>query len=92
MLRTCPASRSRPPPGGSLRTPAATRQEDRLPRGWLRPRRHGELVQVELDALPPDALHRLYEDAVAEYWDTSAYKAVVSEEDHEREQLAELVA
>lgn len=38
--------------------------------------RHGALVQVELDALPPDVLEQLYRDAIAEFWDTSAYEAV----------------
>jgi hypothetical protein len=32
--------------------------------------RHGELVQVELDALPPDVLEALYQDALADLWDT----------------------
>lgn len=51
--------------------------------------RHGELVQVELDALPPDVLQQLYTDAIDEYWDTSAYDAVVARERGERERLRE---
>jgi hypothetical protein len=31
--------------------------------------RHGQLVQVELDALRPDTLRGLYDDALADYWD-----------------------
>ena len=46
--------------------------------------RHGQLVQVELDALPPDVLHRLYREAVEEFWDTSAYEAIVAQESAER--------
>ena len=42
--------------------------------------RHGALVQVELDALPPDVLEELYRDAIAEFWDTSAYEAVRHQE------------
>ncbi len=38
--------------------------------------RHGALVQVELDALPPDVLEQLYRDAISEFWDVSAYEAV----------------
>ena len=30
--------------------------------------RHWELIQVELDALPPDALRGLYEDALDRFW------------------------
>lgn len=42
--------------------------------------RHGRLVQVELDALPPDVLQRLYADALAEFWDTSKFDAVLVQE------------
>ena len=46
--------------------------------------RHGELMQVELDALDPDELHRLYTDAIAEYWDASIYDDVVARERQQR--------
>jgi hypothetical protein len=46
--------------------------------------RHGRLVQVELEALPPDVLRELYADAVADYWDGDAYRAVVEDEEAER--------
>jgi len=49
--------------------------------------RHGRLVQVELDALPPDQLRELYDEAIAEYWDESAFRAAV---EREREELADL--
>jgi len=51
--------------------------------------RHGRLVQVELDALDPDTLRRLYSSALDEYWDMSMYEAVMEQEDEERETLGE---
>lgn len=36
--------------------------------------RHGGLWQTELDALDPDILSKLYEDAIHPYWDKSAYR------------------
>jgi hypothetical protein len=53
--------------------------------------RHGRLVQVELDALPPDALRRLYADALAAYWDTSEYERVLVREQADRVRLARLI-
>jgi hypothetical protein len=50
--------------------------------------RHGQLVQVELDALPPDTLRDLYRDAVADYWDDDAYASVLAAEADERQQLS----
>ncbi len=50
--------------------------------------RHGQLVQVELDALAPDTLHGLYAEALAPWWDTSTYEAVLVEESAERAELA----
>jgi hypothetical protein len=52
--------------------------------------RHGALMQVELDALPPETLRQLYTDAIAEHWDTSAYEDVLTEEEAGREQLLNL--
>lgn len=49
--------------------------------------RHGELVQVELDALPPDTLRDLYGDVIAQYWDQEQYEAVVAQETEERDSL-----
>jgi hypothetical protein len=49
--------------------------------------RHGRLVQVEVDALPPDTLQGLYTAALAPYWDTSRYEAVCRRETHERRRL-----
>ena len=42
--------------------------------------RHGSLMQVELDALDPDTLRGLYQDAIDGYWDTSAYESVLAAE------------
>lgn len=49
--------------------------------------RYGRLVQVELDALPPDTLRDLYEAALAEFWDTSTFAAAMAQE---RRDLIEL--
>jgi len=49
--------------------------------------KHGELVQVELDALPPDVLRSLYENQVFEYFDTDAWEEVVNRERKERDSL-----
>jgi len=45
--------------------------------------RHGQLVQVELDALPPDTLRRAYEDALAQWWDDAAYAGVLAAEERQ---------
>jgi hypothetical protein len=50
--------------------------------------RHGELIQVELDALPPNDLQRLYSEAIMEYWDDKAHKSVMAKEKKERDSLA----
>lgn len=52
--------------------------------------RHGELVQVELDALDPDDLHALYQAAVDDVWDESAYEEMLEREEDEREKLEAL--
>lgn len=49
--------------------------------------RHGRLVQVELDALPPETLRGLYADAVADFWDEDAHAAVLAAEDADRPRL-----
>jgi hypothetical protein len=49
--------------------------------------RHGRLVQVELDALPPDTLRGVYEDALAGYWDKSAYEGALEDERTDRAEL-----
>jgi hypothetical protein len=42
--------------------------------------RHGRLVQVELDALPPDELRDLFAAAIAEFWDASAHQTALDRE------------
>jgi len=49
--------------------------------------RHGELVQVELDALPPEVLRELYQEAVDQFWDMSAFEEVMSREEAEEASL-----
>jgi hypothetical protein len=52
--------------------------------------RFGELVQVELDALDPDDLRALYQAEIDRFWDTSAYEAVLTREESERDELYDL--
>lgn len=47
----------------------------------------GALVQVEVDALPPDTLHDLYAEAFERYFDLSIYKEVLDIEALERAEL-----
>lgn len=42
--------------------------------------RHGGLWQTELDALDPDVLRGLYEDAFLELWDMSVYEQRLAED------------
>ncbi len=49
--------------------------------------RHGRLVQVELDALPPDVLRDLYQEAIDRYWNPSAFEAALEREAEERSKL-----
>jgi hypothetical protein len=48
---------------------------------------YGKLIQVELDALPPDVLKKIYDDAVAQYWDEDEYKEIRKEEEKERKTI-----
>jgi hypothetical protein len=41
-------------------------------------------VQVELDALDPDELRRLFQAGIDAHWDTSAYAAVLERERAQR--------
>jgi hypothetical protein len=67
--------------------PAMGKATDSRAAGFVK--RHGALVQVELDALPPDTLRRLYAEALAPFWDEAAYQAAMG---RERADLAELAS
>ncbi len=58
---------------------------DSRARGFIE--RHGKLVQVELDALPPDVLRALYMAAVMEHWDAAAHDEVRRREDEDTAEL-----
>jgi hypothetical protein len=49
--------------------------------------RHGELVQVELEALDPNILRGLYQDALAGFWDVSAFERSLARESADLEVL-----
>ena len=65
--------------------PLAGKMSDTRAAGFVE--KHGELIQVELDALPPDVLRKLYSAAIKQYLDLSQYEAVVKQEAREREEL-----
>jgi hypothetical protein len=65
--------------------PQPGKEQDSRARGFIE--RHGRLVQVELDALPPDVLRELYGDAIAEFWDDDAYAAAVRRQEDDRRTL-----
>ncbi|MDP9299728.1 MAG: hypothetical protein M3P43_02350 [Actinomycetota bacterium] len=49
--------------------------------------RHGELIQVEVEALDPNDLRVLVDAALEPYWDVSAFEAVLAQEEQERRTL-----
>lgn len=49
--------------------------------------RHGSLFQVELDALAPDDLERLFRNELDSWWDEDAHAAIVAQEDNDRATL-----
>lgn len=49
--------------------------------------RHGQLVQVELDALDPNDLQALYAQALEPFWDASAHNQALDRERQERDRL-----
>ena len=53
--------------------------------------RHGRLVQVEVDALPPETLRELFTEAIEPLWDVSAFQAVLAAERVESAELDQLV-
>jgi len=50
--------------------------------------KYGRLRQAELDALPPDLLLTLFEDALVPFWDASAFEDACAREDDDRLDLA----
>lgn len=49
--------------------------------------RYGRLGQVDLDALPPDALHDIYAAAIDRFWNRGAFEAALVLEQRDREDL-----
>ena len=49
--------------------------------------RHGHLVQVELDALPPEVLRQLFATAMKEFWNESVYMDALDREDTDHRTL-----
>jgi hypothetical protein len=52
--------------------------------------RHGELMQVELDALDPGVLRELFQDAIDDFWDESIFEDVLAREQRDIERLTDL--
>lgn len=53
--------------------------------------RHGELMQVEIDAVDPVTLRALFTDAISTYWDDDAHRQVLQREDHDLERIDAVV-
>lgn len=53
--------------------------------------RHGSLMQVELDALPPEDMRDAYQLAFDQFWDPNAYARVLERERTERAVLSRVV-
>lgn len=49
--------------------------------------KHGALIQVELDSLPPEVLKKLYRDAIDALWDKSIFDRVRNQEIQDRASL-----
>lgn len=65
--------------------PMMGKPNDPRAKGFVR--RHGELVQVELDALPPDTLRSLYQRGIDHYWDSDVYETAMAREREDRRAL-----
>jgi hypothetical protein len=61
-------------------------------RKWSFIAAHGELIQVELDALPPEELRKLYQKAIDRLWNKKAYEKVLEQEALERAVLRDALA
>lgn len=53
--------------------------------------RHGELMQVELDALPPDVLKGLYDEEIDRWFDHEVYDEICEREDNDVARLKSLM-
>lgn len=53
--------------------------------------KHGELVQVELDALAPEDLKALYKKAIDSYFDYSAWEKVIKQEEIEQKRMKSVI-
>jgi hypothetical protein len=53
---------------------------------------YGDLAQYEVDALPPEVLRGLYQEAIDRFWHSDAYDAVMRQERDDRDRLRDLVA
>ena len=49
--------------------------------------KHGKLVQVELDALPPNVLRDLYQEEISNFFDLSIYDEAMRQEQEDKELL-----
>ena len=65
--------------------PQPGKETDSRARGFIE--RHGKLVQVEVDALPPEVLRGLFLEAISEFWDGEAHGAALERESEDRRQL-----
>ena len=54
--------------------------------------RHGRLVQVEVEALPPNVLRDLYLEEFNRWWDPTAYASVLEREAADRNRLVQIAA
>jgi hypothetical protein len=54
--------------------------------------RHGELIQVEVEAIEPDDLRQLYQDALDPYWDSDKYQTVIEQEEKDKAYLKRIAA
>jgi hypothetical protein len=76
--------------------PEVTRKLERDPRAARFMQRHrafldehfgGQIVQFEVDALPPDELRNLYRTALEPFWDFEAHQASLAQEDTDLDEL-----
>jgi hypothetical protein len=65
--------------------PAPGKETDSRAAGFVA--KHGELRQVELDALDPDDLRALYQEALDRFWDVSAYQEALEQEEADTARL-----